>query len=591
MINRQLRAALRSVSIRESLASLEAAQNRQLAELLDSIGDGFMAFDFDWRVTYCNRDAEAHYGLRREDAIGRVAWDIVELGADSEMRSFLERAMTGRVEVEAEAQSELRPGLWFHLRAFPLEGGLGVTFRDITDRRARERREREQAARLEVALATSGFGDWRWDLASDLADMSPRAAEMVGLEPGPSLTWGQMLTHVHPEDREPAASAVLRALQERSTYEVEYRIVRPTDGAERWVRVRGRVLVDDDDQPIGMLGVLMDITEAKIEDAQIRADRARLAESEARFRDMADSAPSPVWVTDARGGLEFANRAFRELAGRPLSELTGDAWIQLMHPDDRPRVAQTRLESRGSHELNSWEARFRIADEWRWLRTASRARFDEAGEFQGYVGLAMDVTEARLGEERQRLLINELNHRVKNTLATIQSLARQTLREGVSMIDARERLTERLLALSTAHNVLTRENWESADVADIAREAVRPYDDPPGARITITGPRARLAPNVALAISMALHELATNAQKYGALSAGGGRVSLGWTLNPARDAIDLEWREAGGPRVSPPTSTGFGSRLLSGLTGELGAPAAFDYAPAGLVCCLRAPVT
>jgi two-component sensor histidine kinase len=262
-----------------------------------------------------------------------------------------------------------------------------------------------------------------------------------------------------------------------------------------------------------------------------------------------------------------------------------------MHPDDRARVAQTRIDSRTSPELNSWEARFRIGDEWRWLRTASRARFDEAGVFQGYVGLAMDVTEARLGEERQRLLINELNHRVKNTLATIQSLARQTLREGVSMIDARERLTERLLALSTAHNVLTRENWESADIADIASEAVRPYDDPPGARITITGPRARLAPNVALAISMALHELATNAQKYGALSAAGGRVSLAWALNPARDAVDLEWREAGGPPVSPPATTGFGSRLLSGLTGELGAPAAFDYAPDGLVCRLRAPVT
>jgi len=570
---------------------LEAAQNRQMAELLDSIGDGFMAFDFDWRLTYCNRDAEAHYGLNRDEAVGRVAWDLIQLGADSEMRAFLERAMTGRAEVEAEAQSELRPGVWFHLRAFPLEGGLGVTFRDISDRRERERVEREQAARLELALATSGFGDWRWDMATDVADMSVRAAEIVGIAPGPTMTWAQMLQHVHADDREPARLAVIQALQTLTNYEVEYRITRPADGALRWIRTRARVLMGDAGQPVGMLGVLTDITEAKLEDARIRADRARLAESEARFRDMADSAPSPVWVTDARGGLEFANRAFRELAGLELSELTGDAWIQLMHPEDRARVARTRIDARVSNTLNSWEARFRIGGEWRWLSTASRARFDEAGEFQGYVGLAMDVTEARQGEERQRLLINELNHRVKNTLATIQSLARQTLREGVPMIDARERLTERLLALSTAHNVLTRENWESADIADIAREAVRPYDDPPGSRIAITGPRARLAPNVALAISMALHELATNAQKYGALSAAGGRVCLRWELNAARDAVDVEWRETGGPPVSPPTSKGFGSRLLSGLTGELGAPAAFDYAPAGLVCRLRAPVT
>ncbi|WP_293345255.1 PAS domain S-box protein [Phenylobacterium sp.] len=562
-----------------------------MAELLDSIGDGFMAFDLDWRVTYCNRNAEAHYGLRREDAVGKLAWDLPELGADSDMRDFLERAMTGRIEVEAEAQSELRPGMWFHLRAFPLDEGLGVTFRDVTERRERARREREQAARLELALATSGFGDWRWDMATDVTDMSVRAAEIVGLEPGPTMTWVQMLEHVHPDDREPARLAVVRALREDVPYEIEYRITRPTDGALRWIRIRARVQRDDNGQVVGMLGVLMDITEAKVEDAQIRADRARLAESEARFRDMADSAPSPVWVTNARGALEFANRALQELAGLPLSELTGDAWIQLMHPDDRERVAQTRIDARVSGNLNAWEARFLIGGEWRWLRTASRPRFDEAGEFQGYVGLAMDITDARLAEERQRLLINELNHRVKNTLATIQSLARQTLREGVSMVDARERLTERLLALSTAHNVLTRENWESADIANIAREAVRPYDDPPGARIAIDGPPARLAPNVALAISMALHELATNAQKYGSLSVVGGRVSLRWSLNPQHDALRLEWRETGGPPVTAPVSTGFGSRLLSGLTGELGAPAAVDYARSGLVCRLRAPIT
>ncbi|MBU1376411.1 MAG: PAS domain S-box protein [Alphaproteobacteria bacterium] len=499
------------MTITASPASLEAAQNRQMAELLDSIGDGFMAFDFDWRVTYCNRTAEAHYQLRRQDAIGRVAWDLVELGDDSDMRAFLERAMNGRTEVEAEAQSELRPGVWFHLRAFPLEAGLGVTFRDVTERRERVRLEREQAARLELALATSGFGDWRWDMATDLADMSPRAAEMVGLLDGPTMTWTQMLEHVHPEDRELAQLAVGQALQDRTAYEVEYRIVRPTDQVERWIRIRGRVLTDDQDQAVGMLGVLADITEAKLEDARIRADRARLAESEARFRAMADSAPSPIWVTDANGSLEFANRAFRDMAGLPLEELTGDAWGRLLHPDDRAHVAQARALARSDLRPNSWEARFRVDDEWRWMRTASRARFDEAGVFQGYVGLAMDVTDTRLAEDRQRLLINELNHRVKNTLATIQSLARQTLRAGVSVMDARERLTERLLALSAAHNVLTRENWESADIADIAREAVRPYDDPPGARIAIDGPRARLAPNVALAISMALHELATNA--------------------------------------------------------------------------------
>ena len=353
--------------------------------------------------------------------------------------------------------------------------------------------------------------------------------------------------------------------------------------------VRGRGQYDDAGQPIGMQGVLTDITDKKAEAEAIRADRARLAESEQRFRAMADSAPSPVWVTDRTGALEFANRAFLELAGLPLEALQDDGWGGILHPDDRERVGAIRRAARAQLEPNSWEARFRVkGGDYRWMRTASQARFDEAGAFQGYIGLAMDVTDTRRAEDHQRLLINELNHRVKNTLATIQSLARQTLREGVAVGEARERLTERLLALSAAHNVLTRENWEGADLAEIAGEAMRPYEEPAGGRIFIRGPRARLAPNVALALSMALHELATNAVKYGALSATDGQVCLDWALKD--HAIDLTWRESGGPPVTAPLTKGFGSRLLSGLSGEFGTPAEIDYAPTGLTCRLRAPV-
>ena len=221
------------------------------------------------------------------------------------------------------------------------------------------------------------------------------------------------------------------------------------------------------------------------------------------------------------------------------------------------------------------------------MQVSSKPRLDDSGGFQGYVGLAVDVTDIRAAETRQRLLINELNHRVKNTLATVQSIAHQTLREGVPPAEARERLTARLLALSAAHNVLTRENWESAELGEIATEAIRPYDD--GRRITLRGPAARIAPSAALALSMALHELCTNALKYGALSQPAGEISIRWSL--AGESIGMEWRETGGPPVEPPARKGFGSRLLGqGLAAELGASAELDYAPAGLVCRIRAKI-
>jgi two-component sensor histidine kinase len=271
-----------------------------------------------------------------------------------------------------------------------------------------------------------------------------------------------------------------------------------------------------------------------------------------------------------------------------LGELQGDGWTRHPAPRGPRRVAPAGPPRARCGGPDAWEGRFNVRGEWRWMRTASSVRLDEAGDFVGHVGMGMDVTETRRAEDHQRLLINELNHRVKNTLATIQSLARQTLRDGVSARDARERLTERLLALSAAHNVLTRENWEGADLAEIAREAVRPYDDA-GGRIAACGPPVRLAPNVALALSMALHELATNALKYGALSAPPGHVALDWRASGDR-AIDIVWREIGGPPVVPPTSMGFGSRLLASLAGELGAPADVRFEPDGVVCRLRAPV-
>jgi len=315
-----------------------------------------------------------------------------------------------------------------------------------------------------------------------------------------------------------------------------------------------------------------------------------LRESEARFRAMADSAPAPIWVTNAAGAVEFVNRAFRDLSGKPLEQLLGDSWVGLMHPDDAPAVGRARAEARPTFAGYEWIARFlRYDGQWRWIHATLQPRFEESGAFQGYVGLAIDVTENRKADQRQKLLIHELNHRVKNTLATIQSLAHQTLREGVVSREARAKLTDRLLALSAAHNVLTRQNWEAGEIGEIVREAVGPYCDLSSNRVHIDGPSVQLAPNAALAMAMALHELATNAVKYGALSVLSGEVFVAWTVTD--DAMALEWREADGPAVREPPRHGFGSRLLQeGLIAELGAPAQLTFEASGLICRIKAPL-
>jgi two-component sensor histidine kinase len=212
-----------------------------------------------------------------------------------------------------------------------------------------------------------------------------------------------------------------------------------------------------------------------------------------------------------------------------------------------------------------------------------------------------DITERKHAEDHQRLLINELNHRVKNTLATVQSIAAQSLRaveaadDGGPVARARAAFEDRLFALARAHDVLTRGQWESAALADIVGEAVAPHrGSTAGAdRFAIDGPPLRAAPKMALSLSMALHELATNAVKYGALSGPGGRVVVGWTL-PGSDAgrrMRLEWREEGGPAVTPPVRKGFGTRLIEqGLARELGGTVELVYDRAGLRCLIDVPL-
>jgi two-component sensor histidine kinase len=233
-------------------------------------------------------------------------------------------------------------------------------------------------------------------------------------------------------------------------------------------------------------------------------------------------------------------------------------------------------------------------------RTARTGMTGGAGELEA-VGAAIDGLMDELdrrqaardaAEEHRRLLVNELNHRVKNTLATVQSIASQTLRNSASVGQAHEALESRLLALSRAHDVLTRESWDGADMGEIVARAVEPFGDPDGKRLRFEGPPVRLSPKTALALSMAFQELATNAVKYGSLSNGMGAVRVGWSLVDGPDRrtrLHVRWEEAGGPTVRPPGRRGFGSRLLErALAHDLDGDVTLEFAETGVVCTLEA---
>ena len=275
----------------------------------------------------------------------------------------------------------------------------------------------------------------------------------------------------------------------------------------------------------------------------------------------------------------FNSEASRHF-GRPASDMVGRVLWETF-----PSAADTDL---GRTFLSTMASRATVRGESmsvlvgpRWLAY----RLFPLGDGMGIV--FRDVTELKHAEAHRELLINELNHRVKNTLTMVQAIATQTFKgvdDGV-----REDFEQRLLTLSNVHSLLTDESWESAELLAVIRASLRPYLGGARERISFDGPDLRLRPKGAVALSMALHELGTNALKYGALSVDGGSVSLSWRTDDGR--FRLRWQERDGPAVSPPGRTGFGSRMIQrGLSAELQGEVRIDFRPAGVVCTIDAPL-
>ena len=319
---------------------------------------------------------------------------------------------------------------------------------------------------------------------------------------------------------------------------------------------------------------------------RVRAEQ-QLRASEARFADIFSQVTVGIAQTDLTGRFLLVNDRQCEILGRTREELLALTMQEVTHAEDLPgnKVLFQRLAATGKPFVV--EKRYVRPDgSTVWVRNNVSAQCDADGRPQYITAVVVDINDAKLAEARQRLLINELNHRVKNTLATVQSLAAQAARADDPRA-GHAAFLERLIALSRAHDVLTREHWAGAELADVAAAALAPFGGEEPDRFTMRGPRMRLAPQEALALSMALHELATNAVKYGALSVPAGRVDLTWKAvpdgAPQPDQFELVWREHGGPQVAPPARQGFGSRLMRGLAQELSGAASADWRSDGLV--------
>jgi PAS domain S-box-containing protein len=319
---------------------------------------------------------------------------------------------------------------------------------------------------------------------------------------------------------------------------------------------------------------------------------AGLRKSEEQLRAAAEAAQFGVHEYDVVNDRTMRSPQFLAILGADPADATAtfETGLDFVHPDDRQATRQRKRQilddAGGRYEL---EYRIRRRDgQVRWVMDRGQLIRDAAGKALRVVGVVLDITDKKEAELRQYLLFDELNHRVKNTLSIVQALAQQTLRTKPDPAQFADAFADRLDSLARAHSLLTNDSWRGATLKDIVTTALSAFVDE-GRPIDIGGDPVLVPANTTITLSLMLHELATNAAKYGALSSPEGRLSIGWSAiaSGSSIAIDLHWREEGGPPVEPPSSRGFGSRLLATSAQQLGTEFEIEYVPPGVRCRLR----
>jgi len=467
-------------------------------------------------------------------------------------------------------------------------------------RRALRERRTSDAAMRRALDASDYVGGWDWDIVEDRVTSDERFARMYGIDPAKAAAGApiaEFTRGIHPDDAEAVAAQIDDALTTREAFEAEYRLI--VEGQTRWVLAKGQVIDGEDGAPAHFSGVAVDLTARKDVEADLARAVDALAESEARFRVLADSMPQMVWSTLPDGFHDYYNARWYEFTGAPAGSTDGEGWNDMFHPEDQPRAREHWRRSLETGEPYEIEYRLRHhSGVYRWTLGRAVALRNEAGEIVRWFGTCTDIDDLKRIEQAKELLSQELSHRIKNIFAVISALIALSARQHPEAKVFAAGFRTRIAALARAHEFV-RPHTESSrpTVGTMTLHAFlaslfRAYSEADGApRVRISGDDAVFDDQAATSVALLFHELATNGAKYGALSTDQGWIDL--ETRSTDDRFVLTWTETGGPRVSgPPRSTGFGSSLATlSVEGQLGGRLSRDWRPEGLVVTADLPST
>ena len=563
------------------------AANARIAAIVQAAHDAIVGVNLDGTIELWNAAAEQLLGYSAAEAIGRPAATLVPPDLSEEQRQLLDRVRQGAKVGPLETQWRRKDGTLVDVRlalapilsATREVTGISLALQDITERLRAEKALRENEARLRHIADASPSMLWSATPDGTITWASESWYRYTGLSPESARDW---VAFVHPDDRKRWTAAWATAARDGSAFEMEVR-KRRYDGQYRWFIKRAVPQRDASGRVVAWFGATTDIDDLK------RAEQAARA-SEIRFRTVFNQQFQFMAILSPEGVVRACNETFFAATGVGCEAVLGryfwDApwWSSL--PEEQ-RWWQAAIDSAvTSGQAITGEVALANADGSRCqAEFAVSGVRDEAGRVMDVIAEGRDITHRKRWEEQQNLLTKELAHRIKNSMAVIQSIARQSLRDAPKPFA--EAFTGRIQSLAAAHDILLEEGWLSANLKDLARRQLAVL---PG-RIRLTGPDVILSPILATSLGLVLHELVTNASKYGALSAPQGVVELGWELtgHDGQRRVLLTWKERGGPRVTPPDREGFGSTLIG--RSLPGATVERRFEPEGLVCTIDLPLS
>jgi PAS domain S-box-containing protein len=569
-------------------------------EAAQSLPAAIYTTDAEGRITFYNEAAAAFWGCRPE--LGKSefcgSWklyrkDGTPLPHDQcPMAVALKQRRPVRgMEAVAERPDGTRiPFIPYPTPLFDASGTLTGAVNmlvDISELKQAERVLADRNTQLALAAQIALVGSFTHDIGSGTMQVSPGYAAIHGLPEGTVETKrADWRARVYPEDLLTLDADLEQAIAgERCSHRCEYRIVR-ADGEIRWIESRSQISYDADGAARRIVGANIDVTERKNTELELaeRTMHCSLAGKAALVGSFAFDVGSERMRISAGYA---AIHGFSE----GTAEIARSEWQSGVHPEDRVRLEELR--SRCYRErLHEYAADYRIVrppGDLRWIDARCFVSYHADGRPKRVVGVNIDVTERKRAEEHHRALNAELDHRVKNVLATVIAIISQTQEASGSLAGFVAGLDHRIKSMARTHELLSESNWRWVPLAEIVRRELAPYA---AGNAEFSGPDVTLKAQATQAVAMVIHELTTNAAKHGAFSVRSGRLLLRWWLQQdgSRSALAIEWREIGCPSAPAPGKSGYGTSIIRELIPyELGGRANLAFAPDGLRCRLDIP--